>query len=80
MFSYVEANKNNNNILLHHITKKLGKRNNIIIVGDQRVMSSILIRGVVMILILEGHQASKIILEPFCLKYWGGANPTFSIG
>ena len=36
-------------------------------------------RGVVMLLILVGPQASKIILEPFCLKYWGGANPTFTI-
>ena len=28
---------------------------------------------------IGGAQAFKIILGPFCLKYWGGPNPTFTI-
>ena len=35
-------------------------------------------RVVVIILIWRG-QASKIILGPFCLRYWGDPNPTFTI-
>ena len=28
---------------------------------------------------IGGAQASKIMLGSFCLKYWGGPNPTFTI-
>ena len=46
-----------------------------------RVIKECCVRGVVMLLIQGGEQASKIILGPLCLKYlgWVGANRTSTL-